>query len=162
MYDACHALIWTRACKAIDILQIYCQRICICVRYINLIIFKCLRCARPAFMMTGVDGAALGSSSRVLAIVPMFHANSWGLVFAAPLVGACLVLPGVGLQQHCPFLQFFLLPEVCGIPWMNLHWAAAAACWRWSPCPTPTAKVWRLRSFAALLVGACVRSHFCM
>ncbi len=47
-----------------------------------------------AFMMTGVDGAALGSASRVLAVVPMFHANSWGLVFAAPLVGACLVLPG--------------------------------------------------------------------
>ena len=36
----------------------------------------------------------LASSSSVLAIVPMFHANGWGTVFAAPLVGARLILPG--------------------------------------------------------------------
>jgi len=36
----------------------------------------------------------MGSASNVLAIVPMFHANSWGLVFAVPMVGARLVLPG--------------------------------------------------------------------
>jgi len=30
----------------------------------------------------------------VLAAVPMFHANAWGLPFAAPAVGAKLVLPG--------------------------------------------------------------------
>ncbi|KAK9835417.1 hypothetical protein WJX81_008061 [Elliptochloris bilobata] len=51
-----------------------------------------------ALMMVNVDSAALGSRSRVLAIVPMFHANSWGLVFAAPLMGACLVLPGPHLD----------------------------------------------------------------
>jgi hypothetical protein len=27
-------------------------------------------------------------------VVPMFHANSWGLAFAAPMAGARLVLPG--------------------------------------------------------------------
>lgn len=41
-----------------------------------------------------MDCVALGSRSRVLAIVPLFHANSWGLVFATPMMGACLVLPG--------------------------------------------------------------------
>jgi len=30
----------------------------------------------------------------VLAVVPMFHANAWGLPFAAPAAGAKLVLPG--------------------------------------------------------------------
>ena len=30
----------------------------------------------------------------VLAVVPMFHANAWGLPFAVPAVGARLVLPG--------------------------------------------------------------------
>src|SRR3546814_3472286 len=30
----------------------------------------------------------------ILAVVPMFHANAWGLPFAAPAVGAKLVLPG--------------------------------------------------------------------
>ncbi|MBB3951058.1 AMP-binding protein [Aureimonas jatrophae] len=38
----------------------------------------------------------MGFTARdtVLAAVPMFHANAWGLPFAAPAVGARLVLPG--------------------------------------------------------------------
>ena len=31
---------------------------------------------------------------RILMVVPMFHANGWGLPFAAPAVGASLILPG--------------------------------------------------------------------
>ena len=34
------------------------------------------------------------ANDRVLMVVPMFHANGWGLPFAAPAVGASLVLPG--------------------------------------------------------------------
>ncbi len=30
----------------------------------------------------------------ILPIVPLFHANAWGLPFAAPAAGASLVLPG--------------------------------------------------------------------
>jgi len=37
--------------------------------------------------------AATGQDS-VLTVVPMFHANAWGLPFAVPAVGAKLVLPG--------------------------------------------------------------------
>jgi fatty-acyl-CoA synthase len=39
---------------------------------------------------------AMGLSSRdvVLPVVPMFHANAWGLAQAAPMVGATLVMPG--------------------------------------------------------------------
>jgi acyl-CoA synthetase (AMP-forming)/AMP-acid ligase II len=40
------------------------------------------------------DAMALTSSDVVLVAVPMFHANGWGLPFAAPAVGAKLVLPG--------------------------------------------------------------------
>ena len=36
----------------------------------------------------------LSAIDAVLAVVPMFHANGWGLPFSAPLVGAKLVLPG--------------------------------------------------------------------
>ena len=62
-------------------------------------------------MAISMDCAALRSRSRVLAIVPLFHANSWGLVFAAPMMGACLVLPGAGL---CPAgLCSGLLPWAC-------------------------------------------------
>ena len=40
------------------------------------------------------DAAALTARDAVLLAVPMFHANGWGLPFAAPAVGAKLVLPG--------------------------------------------------------------------
>lgn len=41
-----------------------------------------------------VDTLAISGADSVLAMVPMFHANAWGLPFAAPAVGAKLVLPG--------------------------------------------------------------------
>ena len=34
----------------------------------------------------------------MLPIVPMFHANSWGLAFSAPMVGSALVMPGAKLD----------------------------------------------------------------
>eukprot|EP00884_Botryococcus_braunii_P008923 jgi/Botrbrau1/18031/Bobra.0062s0022.1 len=40
------------------------------------------------------DAAGIGSTARVLAVVPMFHANAWGIVFGAPLTGCRLVLSG--------------------------------------------------------------------
>ena len=40
------------------------------------------------------DAMALTASDAILVAVPMFHANAWGLPFAAPAVGANLVLPG--------------------------------------------------------------------
>ena len=40
------------------------------------------------------DSIALTAADAVLVAVPMFHANAWGLPFAAPAVGADLVLPG--------------------------------------------------------------------
>jgi fatty-acyl-CoA synthase len=39
------------------------------------------------------DGLGLGRSDRVLAVVPMFHANAWGLPHGAALAGADLVMP---------------------------------------------------------------------
>ena len=45
-----------------------------------------------------VDGMAIGARDSVLAAVPMFHANAWGLPFAAPAAGARLVLPGRSLD----------------------------------------------------------------
>jgi fatty-acyl-CoA synthase len=40
------------------------------------------------------DALALTAADSVLVAVPMFHANGWGLPFAAPAVGAKIVLPG--------------------------------------------------------------------
>src|SRR5688572_24469808 len=44
------------------------------------------------------DVMDLGARDVVLAIVPMFHANAWGIPFSAPLVGAKLVFPGAALD----------------------------------------------------------------
>ncbi|WP_158914862.1 AMP-binding protein [Caulobacter sp. S45] len=40
------------------------------------------------------DSIALTGSDALLVAVPMFHANGWGLPFAAPATGAKLILPG--------------------------------------------------------------------
>ena len=47
-----------------------------------------------AMIVASQDVIGLSSTSCFCAIVPLFHANSWGLVFAAPMTGARLVLPG--------------------------------------------------------------------
>jgi fatty-acyl-CoA synthase len=39
------------------------------------------------------DAMGLCSSDRMLPIVPMFHANAWGIPYAAGLVGADLIMP---------------------------------------------------------------------
>jgi fatty-acyl-CoA synthase len=43
---------------------------------------------------------AMGLSARdcALPVVPMFHANAWGLPFSAPMVGAKIVFPGAALD----------------------------------------------------------------
>lgn len=44
------------------------------------------------------DALGLSASDTVVPVVPMFHANAWGLPFAAPMVGAKLVMPGPNLD----------------------------------------------------------------
>jgi fatty-acyl-CoA synthase len=44
-----------------------------------------------ATLMTDANG--LSRADRVLAVVPMFHANAWGLPYGAALAGADLILP---------------------------------------------------------------------
>jgi fatty-acyl-CoA synthase len=44
------------------------------------------------------DAFGLSSRDTVMPIVPMFHANSWGLAFSSPMTGAALVLPGAKLD----------------------------------------------------------------
>lgn len=46
------------------------------------------------------DGMAVGADDSVLGIVPQFHANAWGLVFAALMAGADLVMPDHFLQAE--------------------------------------------------------------
>ncbi len=52
------------------------------------------------FTLLTLQADAMGVSGRdtVLAVVPMFHANAWGLPFTTAAVGAKLVLPGSKLD----------------------------------------------------------------
>ncbi|HET6536960.1 MAG TPA: long-chain-fatty-acid--CoA ligase [Sphingopyxis sp.] len=47
-----------------------------------------------ALMTLQRDALGLSARDTVLLIVPMYHANAWGVVYSAPAVGAKLVLPG--------------------------------------------------------------------
>jgi fatty-acyl-CoA synthase len=51
-----------------------------------------------AVCMQGVFG--MSDADRVLPVVPMFHANAWGLPYAAALSGASLVMPDRFLQPE--------------------------------------------------------------
>jgi fatty-acyl-CoA synthase len=47
-----------------------------------------------SFAVGMADGMALSEKDVVMAIVPMFHANAWGLPYASLMVGADMVMPG--------------------------------------------------------------------
>ena len=44
------------------------------------------------------DSLGARESDRILPVVPMFHANAWGLAHAAVACGADLVMPGPDLS----------------------------------------------------------------
>jgi fatty-acyl-CoA synthase len=46
------------------------------------------------------DAMGLSAADRVLAVVPMFHVNAWGLPFGAAMAGADLILPDRFLQAE--------------------------------------------------------------
>ncbi|MEQ8556786.1 MAG: long-chain-fatty-acid--CoA ligase [Henriciella sp.] len=50
------------------------------------------------FITMGVDTLGMGAADVVLPVVPMFHANAWGLAFACPATGAKLVMPGADMS----------------------------------------------------------------
>jgi fatty-acyl-CoA synthase len=56
------------------------------------------------------DAMNLSPSSSVLVIVPQFHANAWGLPYAAMIVGASLIMPDRHLQPE-PLLKMIELEK---------------------------------------------------
>ena len=46
----------------------------------------------------GADVMGIGARDTILPVVPMFHANAWGIAFSAPGCGAKLVMPGQKLD----------------------------------------------------------------
>jgi 3-(methylthio)propionyl---CoA ligase len=49
-------------------------------------------------MTASADVMGLRGQDCILPVVPMFHANAWGIAFSAPMLGAKLVMPGAKLD----------------------------------------------------------------
>ena len=65
-----------------------------------------------------VDVLSLSERDRVMAIVPMFHANCWGLPYSSTLVGADQIFPGVrpGPQEICQLVESEGVTFSAGVP----------------------------------------------
>ena len=70
------------------------------------------------------DIMSAGSADVMLPVTPMFHANAWGVIFAAPAVGAKLVLPGAKLDPASvhELLETEGVTVACAVPtvWTGL------------------------------------------
>lgn len=77
-----------------------------------------------AMAMNFADVIGTRATDRILAIVPMFHVNAWGLPYLAPMVGAALLMPG----RHLDAASLLSLMNdegaslAVGVPtiWLNL------------------------------------------
>ncbi len=58
-----------------------------------------------SFAATAANSLALTEGDRILPIVPMFHANAWGLPYAGWLVGSDFLMPDRFLQAE-PLMKF--------------------------------------------------------
>jgi len=77
-----------------------------------------------AMMATNADVMGLRCVDSILPVVPMYHANAWGIVFSGPMQGAKLVLPGAKLDGES-LCELFTTEEVtftAGVPtvWLGL------------------------------------------
>ena len=77
-----------------------------------------------AMMAMGKDVLGVGADDVVMPVVPMFHANAWGMVFACPAAGASMVMPGSQLDGASLFelLDSEKVTVTAGVPtvWLGL------------------------------------------
>jgi 3-(methylthio)propionyl---CoA ligase len=70
------------------------------------------------------DGLALKAKDTILAVVPMFHANAWGVPYIAATVGCKMVLPGPNLdgESLVGLIDGEQVSMALGVPtiWMGL------------------------------------------
>lgn len=76
-------------------------------------------------MVAQADVMGLKSTDCVMPVVPLFHANGWGLAFHAPMVGAKLVFPGSRMDGPSIFamLRDEQVSITAGVPtvWLQLQ-----------------------------------------
>ena len=71
------------------------------------------------------DGAALSERDVVMPVVPMFHANAWGLPYGCLLAGSSIVFPGPNMtpQAIAGLLERHRVTVTGGVPtiWMGMQ-----------------------------------------
>ena len=83
-----------------------------------------------SFMANSKDALGTSASDVMLPVVPLFHANSWGIAFSAPAMGTKLVMPGMKLDGASVYelLDTEKVTHTAGVPtvWLMLlnHMAA--------------------------------------
>ncbi|MGZ8666368.1 MAG: long-chain fatty acid--CoA ligase [Solirubrobacterales bacterium] len=91
-------------------------------------VLHCLGAALP-------DALGISAGDTILPVVPMFHANAWGLPYAAAFTGARLVLPGPHLDAESilDLLEGERVTMTAGVPtvWMAILAALDAEPGRW-------------------------------
>jgi fatty-acyl-CoA synthase len=92
------------------------------------------------------DAKGLSSRDVVLPVVPMFHANAWGLVYTAALIGSALVLPGPRLDGES-LLELLAGEHVTVTAGVPTVWMAILDALNKEP------DRWDLSELGALLVG---------
>lgn len=87
-----------------------------------------------AMVAASADVMGVTATDTVLPVVPMFHANAWGIPFVVPMTGGKLVLPGRGAGDPATLVDLISSERVTvalGVPtvWLALlqHLAATGA-----------------------------------
>jgi fatty-acyl-CoA synthase len=95
--------------------------------------------ALHALSVALVDTLALSHRDTLLPVVPMFHANAWGLPHAATMVGTKLVLPGPHLDavSLLDLMESERVTCAAGVPtvWMAILEALEKEPGRWKLAP---------------------------
>ena len=55
-------------------------------------------CVVHAMMAASPDALGTGSGTTIMPVVPMFHANGWGIPHVAPMTGTKIVMPGPNMD----------------------------------------------------------------
>src|SRR3954454_4005450 len=88
------------------------------------VVYSHRSCTLHAMSTMLVDTLAVSEADVILPVVPMFHANAWGLAQAAVLAGASLALPGPDLSPKAVagLLESEKVTLAAGVPtiWMGV------------------------------------------
>jgi fatty-acyl-CoA synthase len=85
------------------------------------------------------DVVGISGHDVVLPVVPMFHANAWGVPYAAAMLGTKMVFPGPHLHPDdlLPLLQDEKVTLSCGVPtiWLGMIQILERSAGKWALHP---------------------------